>query len=344
MRHLLALAAVLIFAGVCLAAEFKSDEAKKAQADYAAAFEAAKNTYGQVLAKAKAVIETKVAAATDAISKEAIQSESAAITEELVRLRDANAAAFEPREWKSAETKKAAAAYAGEQKAAQLKYGQDLTKARQALLARKAAATDSAAKEAQQKEADLIAEELKQLRGEPQGAKPKPDSIDLMAQAKTMLEAEGIVKFTDEGVVLMPNVDARGAVIGKEETSSLWTRQQVPVPFKAQITAKTDSTNIRIRYNKGRIIFNWEENQDQLRFHSFVNDKTNAFRKQGKVTPNQWATIELVVTDTGAEVLVDGKSRGKIEENLKGMKSRLGIQNALGSTVTVKSFRLLPVK
>jgi hypothetical protein len=118
----------------------------------------------------------------------------------------------------------------------------------------------------------------------------------------------------------------------------------VPVPFKAQITAKTDSTNIRILYNKGRVIFNWEVTPDQLRFHSFVSDETSAFKKQGKVTPNQWATIELVVTDTYAEVLVDGKSRGKVEESLKGMKSRLGIQNALGSTVTVKSFRVSPLK
>jgi hypothetical protein len=163
MRHLLALSAVLLLAGVCLAAEFKSDEAKKAQADYAAALDAAKNTYGQVLAKAKATIEAKAAAATDAISKEAIQSESAAITEELVRLRDANAASFEPREWKSDETKKARAAYAAELKAVQLKYNQDLTNVQRASLAKKAANPDAAVKQAFQQEADLIAEELKLL-------------------------------------------------------------------------------------------------------------------------------------------------------------------------------------
>jgi hypothetical protein len=171
MRHLLALAAVLILAGVCLAAEFKSDEAKKAQADHLAALEAAKNTYGQGLAKAKAAIDAKAAAATDAISKEAIQGESAAIIEELVRLRDADAATFEPREWKSAETKKATTAYAAELKAAQMKYGQDLARARQAVLARKAAATDSAAKEALQAEIALIEEEQVSLKDDGKGAK-----------------------------------------------------------------------------------------------------------------------------------------------------------------------------
>jgi len=171
MRHLLALAAVLALAGACLAAEFKSDEAKKAQADYLAALDAAKTAYGQGLAKAKATIAAKAAAATDAISREAIQSESAAITEELVRLRDANAAAFEPREWKSAETKKVKAAYAAELKAAQIKYGQDLTKARYAVLARKTAATDLAAKDALQAEIVLIEEERVGLKDESKGEK-----------------------------------------------------------------------------------------------------------------------------------------------------------------------------
>jgi len=171
MRHILALSAILILAGVCLAAEFKSDEAKKAQADYLAALDAAKTAYGQGLAKAKAAIEAKAAAATDAISREAIQGESAAITEELVGLRDAGAAAFEPREWKSAEGKRITAAYMAELKAAQIKYGQDLTKVRQAILARKAAATESAAKEALQAEIALIEEEQAGLKDEGKGGK-----------------------------------------------------------------------------------------------------------------------------------------------------------------------------
>jgi len=171
MRHILALSAVLVLAGVCLAAEFKSDEAKKAQADYLAALDAAKTTYGQGLAKAKAIIGAKAAAATDAISKEAIQSESAAITEELVRLREADTAAFEPREWKSAETKKIRAAYAAELKAMHIKYGQDVARARQVLLARKAAATDSVAKDALQAEIALIEEEQARLKEDGKGAK-----------------------------------------------------------------------------------------------------------------------------------------------------------------------------
>jgi hypothetical protein len=186
MRHVLALLAVLVLAGACLATEFKSDEAKKAQADYLAAPEAAKMTYGQGLAKAKATIDAKAAAATDAISKEAIQAESAAITEELVRLRDANAASFEPREWKSEETRKVNAAYAAELKAAQMKYGQDLARARQTIIARKAAATDSAAKDALQTEIGLIEEVQARL-------------VDLKYKATTRIPAKGgIPKIPDK--------------------------------------------------------------------------------------------------------------------------------------------------
>jgi hypothetical protein len=220
MRHLLALAAVLVLAGACLAAEFKSDEAKKAQADYLAALEAAKNIYGQGLAKAKATIDAKAAAATDAISKEAIQSESAAITEELVRLRDADAAAFEPKEWKSAETKKAAAGYAAELKAAQMKYGQDLARARQAVLARKAAATDSAAKEALQAEIALIEEEQASLKDESKIAK-KPVKqgawIDLLPLVDLKRDVvEGKWEATKSGL----------AVVG---TAEPWPRLEMPL-------------------------------------------------------------------------------------------------------------------
>jgi hypothetical protein len=219
MRHLLALSAVLVLAGACLAAEFKSDEAKKAQADYAAALDAAKNTYGQVLAKAKAAIEAKAAAATDSISKEAIQGESAAITEELVRLRDTSAAAFEPREWKSAETKRAAAAYAAELKAAQMKYGQDLTKARQILLARKAAATDSAAKEALQAEIALIEEEQASLKDDGKGAKKEAKQgawVDLLPLVDLKRDVvEGKWEVTKSGL----------AVVGAAEP---WPRIEMP--------------------------------------------------------------------------------------------------------------------
>jgi formylglycine-generating enzyme required for sulfatase activity len=174
MRHVLALAAVLVLAGLCLAAEFKSDEAVKAQADYAAAIEAAKLAYGQGLVKAKETLDAKVAAATDAISREAIQAESAAVTEELVRLRAPGVAAFEPREWKSAETKKVRAAYAADLKAAQTKYIPELAKARQAVLARKTAAADLAAKDALQAEIALIEQEQATLRGDGKGAKVSP--------------------------------------------------------------------------------------------------------------------------------------------------------------------------
>ena len=220
MRHILALAAVLVLAGVCLGAEFKSDEAKKAQADYVATLEAAKIAYGQGLAKAKAIINAKAAAATDAISKEAIQSESAAITEELVRLRDADTAAFEPREWKSAETKKVRAAYAVELKPAQMKYGQGLARARQAVLASKAAATDSAAKDALQAEIVLIEEEQSRLKDDGKGAKKEVKQgawIDLLPMVDLKRDVVyGQWECTKSGL----------AAVGKEEP---FRRVEMPV-------------------------------------------------------------------------------------------------------------------
>jgi len=340
-------ACAFLLAGLCAAAEFKGEEARKALAEYEAAVKDAKLRYGQDLTAAKAALDEKKAGAADGIMREALQKESDLIAQELVRLHNeltADGAAVEPKALKTDVARKAGTDYSAAMKAAKNKYIKDLLAAQKSVLAKKAAIADTVVKEALQQEIDLIAEELRQLREEAKGAKPKPSLPDLIAQAKTMLEPEGNVKITDEGAVITPKVDARGVVLAQGNASCLWTRQEVAVPFKAQIVAKTDSTNIRIHYNKGRVIFNWESNPDNLRFHSFTNDKLSPFAGQGRLAPNQWATIELVVTDTDAEVLVDGKSRGKIADNFRGMKSRLGIQNACGSVVTVKSFRVLPVK
>jgi hypothetical protein len=110
------------------------------------------------------------------------------------------------------------------------------------------------------------------------------------------------------------------------------------------MVAKTDSTNLRLRYGRMNFIFNWEGNPSELLSGGFPDGGVHTFPGQGKIPRNQWVTIDFVITDTYAEVLVDGKTRAKASDDFKGMKKKLGIQNAMESVVTVKSLRLLPVK
>lgn len=327
----------LLSCALCAAAEFKSDEAKKASADFEVAIKAAKVKYGQDLAAAKAALDEKKAAATSPIEQEALEKESKLITDELVRLHEevkGEAQAGEPGDLKTDAAKKAKVAFQAAVKAAEAKYLRGLVAAQRAVLPKKAASTENTVKEAFQQELDLIAEEIKQFRDEHTGAKPKPAAPDLVAQARTRLTLEGAAKLTPEGVVITG---------GGDQGNFLWVVQEVPVPFKAQFVVKTDSTNIRLRYGSIMFIFNWEMNPSDLASGGYPSGGGRLFPGQGKVPRNQWVTIDLVVTDTYVEVLVDGKTRAKVSDDFKGFKKRLGIQNSFDSVVTVKSLRLLPV-
>ena len=326
----------LLFSGWCAAAGFKSDEAKKASADFEAAIKAAKVKYGEDLAAAKVALDEKKAAATNAIAQEALEKESEMLTDELVRLHEevkGNAETGEPRDFKTDAAKRAKLVYQTAVKAAKTKYSRDLLAAQKAVLARKTTSTETAVKEAFQQELDLIAEELRQLRDESKGVKPKPAAPNLVAEASTKLSLQGNAKVTPEGVVITGEGD---------QGNFLWVAEEVAVPFRAQMVAKTDSTNIRLRYGRMNFIFNWEGNPSELLADFGAGGHT--FPGQGKIPRNQWVTIDLIVTDTYVEVFVDGKTRAKASDDFKGMKKKLGIQNSMDSVVTVKSLRLLPVK
>jgi hypothetical protein len=198
MRLMLLLAVIALLAGVCPAADFKSDEAKKAQADYEAAIKAAKFKYGQELKTSVDALAEKMAAAGDSLAKEAFQKEADLMTAELVRLRDevAGAAASEPKELKADAAKKAWAGLQVAQKAAKMKYTQDLVAVQRVLLARKGGA-ESAVKQALQQELDLIAGQLKQLREGDRSSPPKNvDEIVIDA----LIDAECLLHVTPTGL------------------------------------------------------------------------------------------------------------------------------------------------
>ena len=68
------------------------------------------------------------------------------------------------------------------------------------------------------------------------------------------LHWQGDVEATGDGLVCKGDTDGRSLLA-----------DAVSVPFEAEFVAKTDSTNIRLRYGAGSVIFNWEVNQNQLR-------------------------------------------------------------------------------
>jgi hypothetical protein len=337
------LAVVCVSVGLCLAAEFQSDEGKRVAADYVAGLKAAKAKYAEDLVKAKAELDEKKPSAT-AAEKQAIQKDLAALAPELKRAQgEAKGEAGELKGLQTDTAQKTLADYKEAIKAAKVRYVQDLVAAQRAVQLRKAGVTDAALKATLLEDMNRMGEEEQQTRLEIKTGKyrrPPADPTEKSRPPAGEPDKAGGAKLQCAGSA---KAVAGLYVISGEDADRVWT-DEVPVPFKARIVAMTDSTNLRIQYGRGRIIFNSDTNPGDLVFETISAGRPFKFHELGNVAPHLMATIDLVVTETTTEVIVDGKTRVTMKDNCKGVKGKLGIGPSHGSLVTVKSVTIEPLK
>jgi len=128
--------------------------------------------------------------------------------------------------------------------------------------------------------------------------------------------------------------NAKGVIL--EGTDKLTSPNAFRPPVEITIVAKTDSTNLRIGYAADQVIFNWEENKDQLRV-----DGGPAGNQQvdglGQIPKDKFVTIRWVVTPKHQAVYVDDQLRFEHCGNYAEMKRPVSVFPAGGSVVTVKS-------
>jgi hypothetical protein len=115
-------------------------------------------------------------------------------------------------------------------------------------------------------------------------------------------------------------------------------------PFALRVKVKTDSKNLRLYYNSGVLIFNWELNEDELRIHDPATNEQTGVANQGKIEPDVFHDIVWEMYRNGMRVLVDSKERARKLGNYEKLEAGLGIGPAFGSVITVKSFRVEPLK
>jgi hypothetical protein len=122
------------------------------------------------------------------------------------------------------------------------------------------------------------------------------------------------------------------------------TVKEYKPPFTLHVNAKTDSKNLRLYYNAGVLIFNWELNEDELRIHDPLTEEQIGVANQGKIEPDKYHDIALEVYPDGMRVLVDGTERARRLGDYEKLEAPLGIGPAFGSVITVKSFRIEALK
>src|SRR5207249_1081527 len=106
--------------------------------------------------------------------------------------------------------------------------------------------------------------------------------------------------------------------------------------ISAQI--KTDSTNIRLFYGaKGIVIFNWELNQKELRYHDPVTGSPAAVADKGAIPKDTWVTVRWTIDKDQSRVEVDEVERGSFRGDYANLSGAIGIGTNAGATITVKS-------
>lgn len=109
-------------------------------------------------------------------------------------------------------------------------------------------------------------------------------------------------------------------------------------PFTIKTVAQTDSTNLRLYWHVGEIIFNWECSVRRLKVHD---PETGAWwdgEDEGFLETNRWHDIAWEIGPGSMRVVVDGRVRFERKGNWQDIEAPVAIGPCFGSMVTVKSF------
>jgi hypothetical protein len=114
-------------------------------------------------------------------------------------------------------------------------------------------------------------------------------------------------------------------------------------PFVFRVVGKTDSTNLRMHFHRGELIFNWEMSVRELRVHDPATAEQHSLKDKGFLSTTDWHEILWEIKLDRMRVIVDGEVRYDGAGNYAGIESAPSVGPCFGSTVSVREFRILPL-
>lgn len=120
------------------------------------------------------------------------------------------------------------------------------------------------------------------------------------------------------------------------------TPRTFQAPFTLRAVAKTDSTNLRLYWHVGEIIFNWECSVRELRVHDPKTGHQQGLQGHGFIAAGEWHEIVWEVTPHAMQVIADGSVRFASAGDYDDINAAIGIGPCFGSTVTVREFTVTP--
>ncbi|WP_038164146.1 hypothetical protein [Verrucomicrobium sp. BvORR106] len=125
-------------------------------------------------------------------------------------------------------------------------------------------------------------------------------------------------------------------------TEKLTTQATFRPPVQITITAKTDSTDLRVGYAADQVIFNWRDVPHQLRVDG---GPANGQHKTGKgiIPANKYVIIRWVVTSTSQAIYVNEELRFEHSGDYSAINSPVSVFSD-SSKVSVKSILVQEIK
>ncbi|MDF2716072.1 MAG: hypothetical protein K0R28_2997, partial [Paenibacillus sp.] len=152
------------------------------------------------------------------------------------------------------------------------------------------------------------------------------------------------------GNIKMSRTDEGLAIICPDDTGIAVFPEAVTIPARIDLTAKTNSTNIRIKFGSGQVILNWECITGELRIHDPILGYSYGVGGKGKVPVNEFVRISWILDVDYMLLLVDGEVRAFSEDEpymkvltagiSKAPESLVSISSAWGSVVTLKELNV----
>jgi hypothetical protein len=111
-------------------------------------------------------------------------------------------------------------------------------------------------------------------------------------------------------------------------------------PFAFRVVGKTDSTNLRMHWHRGELIFNWECSVRELRVHDPATAGQHGLPAKGFIATNEWHEILWEIRLDRMRVVVDGEVRFETAGDYSGIESAPSVGPCFGSTVSVREFNI----
>lgn len=114
-------------------------------------------------------------------------------------------------------------------------------------------------------------------------------------------------------------------------------------PFVFRVVGKTDSTNLRMHFHRGELIFNWECDVRELRVHDPATAEQHGLKDRGFIVTNEWHEIAWEIGHDRLRVIVDGEVRFEKSGNYAGIESAPSVGPCFGSAIAVREFTITPL-